>query len=165
MIEVDKRGGPMTFTVKLHQKDRWRASEIVQATVVVPTENALPEAGEQLTVSGWTLPAACGSSKVTRTGWPAAEVVTTGAGHAAVAFGDALRSLGSVDDPCVQPAANNATTTQTGAPILLSKLSSIPAVELCILRTRAPIRAKRGEIGLRSPGGHDVWEEIGRKAF
>ena len=120
------RAGPVTFTLKLQLNVCCRASVIEQATLVVPTGNAEPDAGEQLTDNGWAPPETFGSSNVTRTGWRFAEWVTTGAGHAAVA-GGVFTSLGSVgDDPCVHPAANSATATKKGTRFLIRELISIP---------------------------------------
>lgn len=102
IVEVDSRGGPTTLTLKLHEKDCWRASVIVQATVVVPTGNAVPDAGEQLIDSGCAALATCGSVNVTGTAWPLADSVTTGAGHTAVARRGSFTSLGSVDERLMQ---------------------------------------------------------------
>ena len=158
------RAGPVTFTLKLQLNVCCRASVIEQATVVVPTGNAEPDAGEQLTDNGWAPPETFGSSNVTRTGWRFAEWVTTGAGHAAVAGVGAFASLGSVgDDPCVQPAANSATATKKGTRFLIGELISITAVELCILLTRAGVRAKRGQKGSTLPRGSAIRKKIGRK--
>jgi hypothetical protein len=98
--------------VKLHGNACDAASTTLQTTVVVPIGNAVPEAGEQLTDSGWTPPVACGSGNTTRTERPVNDCVSTGAGQSTVGRGEAVRSSGAAGEDvfCAQPTVNAAST-------------------------------------------------------
>jgi len=65
----------VTVTGVVHIADCLALSEAVQVTVVVPTANSEPDAGEQLLVIGAVPPLTVGASKVTFTGLPLCDTV------------------------------------------------------------------------------------------
>ena len=83
----DNTGTAETITEKPHVPDRPRESVAVQVTRVVPSGNAVPDAGAQVVVTGALPPAATGVSNATTGGWPCRADAWMSAGHVRVGAG------------------------------------------------------------------------------
>ena len=95
------RGTWVTATCTLHVAvcAGVAASRALQVLVVVPSGNAVPEAGAQVVVTGAVPPLAIGAAKLTVTGVPSTDWAATPAGQASVRAAGGVGGGGAVGEP------------------------------------------------------------------